>query len=91
MKNWIKVAVAAIALSAATVQAATEVKVGMSGRYFPFTFVKQDKLQGFEVDMWDEIGKRNDYKIEYVTANFSGLFGTYSKQVVLIPSRTKSR
>ena len=40
MKNWIKVAVAAIALSAATVQAATEVKVGMSGRYFPFTFCK---------------------------------------------------
>ena len=50
MKNWIKVAIAAIALSAATTQAIadtvkTEVKVGMSGRYFPFTFVKQDKLQ----------------------------------------------
>ncbi|MDN3684074.1 hypothetical protein QW180_09670 [Vibrio sinaloensis] len=40
MKTWIKAAVAAIALSAATVQAATEVKVGMSGRYFPFTFCK---------------------------------------------------
>lgn len=47
----------------------------MSGRYFPFTFVKLDKLQGFEVDLWDEIGRRNDYKIEYVTASFSGLFG----------------
>ncbi|MEF1328787.1 amino acid ABC transporter substrate-binding protein [Vibrio sp. M260121] len=100
MKNWIKVAVAAIALSAATVQAAvdtaaTEVKVGMSGRYFPFTFVKQDKLQGFEVDMWDEIGKRNDYKIEYVTANFSGLFGlletgridTISNQITMTDAR----
>ncbi|MCA2492003.1 MULTISPECIES: amino acid ABC transporter substrate-binding protein, partial [Vibrio] len=100
MKNWIKVAVAAIALSAATVQAAvdtaaTEVKVGMSGRYFPFTFVKQDKLQGFEVDMWDEIGKRNDYKIEYVTSNFSGLFGlletgridTISNQITMTDER----
>ena len=95
MKNWIKVAVAAIALSAATVQAATEVKVGMSGRYFPFTFVKQDKLQGFEVDMWDEIGKRNDYEIEYVTANFSGLFGlletgridTISNQITMTEER----
>lgn len=95
MKNWIKVAVATIALSAATVQAATEVKVGMSGRYFPFTFVKQDKLQGFEVDMWDEIGKRNDYKIEYVTANFSGLFGlletgridTISNQITMTEER----
>ncbi|MDF4931505.1 amino acid ABC transporter substrate-binding protein [Vibrio parahaemolyticus] len=100
MKNWVKVAVAAIALSAATVQAAvdtaaTEVKVGMSGRYFPFTFVKQDKLQGFEVDMWDEIGKRNDYKIEYVTSNFSGLFGlletgridTISNQITITDER----
>ncbi|EGQ7795871.1 amino acid ABC transporter substrate-binding protein [Vibrio parahaemolyticus] len=100
MKNWVKVAVATIALSAATVQAAvdtaaTEVKVGMSGRYFPFTFVKQDKLQGFEVDMWDEIGKRNDYKIEYVTSNFSGLFGlletgridTISNQITMTDER----
>ncbi|WP_229628599.1 amino acid ABC transporter substrate-binding protein [Vibrio parahaemolyticus] len=100
MKNWVKVAVAAIALSAATVQAAvdtaaTEVKVGMSGRYFPFTFAKQDKLQGFEVDMWDEIGKRNDYKIEYVTSNFSGLFGlletgridTISNQITMTDER----
>ncbi|MDF2155057.1 amino acid ABC transporter substrate-binding protein [Vibrio sp. CAU 1672] len=95
MKNWIKVAFAAIALSAATVQAATEVKVGMSGRYFPFTFVKQDKLQGFEVDMWDEIGRRNDYNIEYVTANFSGLFGlletgridTISNQITMTDAR----
>ncbi|EGQ7779064.1 TPA: amino acid ABC transporter substrate-binding protein [Vibrio parahaemolyticus] len=100
MKNWVKVAVAAVALSAATVQAAvdtaaTEVKVGMSGRYFPFTFVKQDKLQGFEVDMWDEIGKRNDYKIEYVTSNFSGLFGlletgridTISNQITMTDER----
>ncbi|EDP58747.1 amino acid ABC transporter substrate-binding protein [Vibrio sp. AND4] len=100
MKNWIKVAIAAIALSAATTQAIadtvkTEVKVGMSGRYFPFTFVKQDKLQGFEVDMWDEIGKRNNYKIEYVTASFSGLFGlletgridTISNQITMTDAR----
>ncbi|MGR5237305.1 amino acid ABC transporter substrate-binding protein [Vibrio alfacsensis] len=100
MKNWINITISAIALSAATVQAtvgtaATEVKVGMSGRYFPFTFVKQDKLQGFEVDMWDEIGKRNGYKIEYVTANFSGLFGlletdridTISNQITITDAR----
>ncbi len=95
MKNWLKVAIAAIALSAASVQAATEVKVGMSGRYFPFTFVKQDKLQGFEVDMWDEIAKRNDYDVKYVTANFSGLFGlletgridTISNQITITKER----
>ncbi|EKO3519445.1 amino acid ABC transporter substrate-binding protein [Vibrio fluvialis] len=95
MKNWIKLAVAALALSAATVQAATDVKVGMSGRYFPFTFVKQDQLQGFEVDVWNEIGKRNDYHVEYVTSNFSGLFGlletgridTISNQITITKER----
>lgn len=95
MKTWIKAAIAALAFSAITVQAATNVKVGMSGRYYPFTFVEQDKLQGFEVDLWDEIGKRNDYKIEYVTANFSGLFGlletgridTISNQITITEAR----
>ncbi|CAM3891792.1 amino acid ABC transporter substrate-binding protein [Vibrio aquimaris] len=95
MKTWIKAAIAALAFSAITVQAATNVKVGMSGRYYPFTFVEQDKLQGFEVDLWDEIGKRNDYKVEYVTANFSGLFGlletgridTISNQITITDAR----
>ncbi len=101
MKNWIKAGIAAIALSTATLNAtaalaATDVKVGMSGRYFPFTFVKKDQLQGFEVDMWNEIGKRNDYNIEYVTANFSGLFGlletgridTIANQITMTEART---
>ncbi|MEZ8196503.1 MULTISPECIES: amino acid ABC transporter substrate-binding protein [Vibrio] len=99
MKNWIKGTLTAIALSATMTQAVyaatTEVKVGMSGRYFPFTFVKQDKLQGFEVDLWDEIGRRNDYNVEYVTANFSGLFGlletgridTISNQITITEAR----
>lgn len=80
MKNWLRTTITTFALAASTgLHAAnttiTEVKVGMSGRYFPFTFVKQDTLQGFEVDLWNEIGQRNDYQVEYVTANFSGLFG----------------
>ncbi|MGL4223896.1 MAG: amino acid ABC transporter substrate-binding protein [Vibrio sp.] len=95
MKYWFNIALAALALSSATVQAATEIKVGMSGRYFPFTFVKQDELQGFEVDVWNEIGQRNDYNVEFVTANFSGLFGlletgridTISNQITITEAR----
>lgn len=72
------------------------VKVGMSGRYFPFTFSKQDKLQGFEVDVWNEIAKRSDYKVEYVTSSFSGLFGmleaghidTISNQITITEARS---
>lgn len=71
------------------------VKVGMSGRYFPFTFSKQDKLQGFEVDVWNEIAKRSDYKVEFITASFSGLFGmleaghidTISNQITITDAR----
>ncbi|WP_194437320.1 amino acid ABC transporter substrate-binding protein [Vibrio fluminensis] len=100
MKNWIKTTIATIALSTAALHASAEtvideVKVGMSGRYFPFTFVEKDKLQGFEVDLWDEIGKRNGYQVEYVTANFSGLFGlletgridTISNQITMTDAR----
>lgn len=78
MKHWLRNLFTIFALVTSSIQVAyatTDVKIGMSGRYFPFTFVKQDKLQGFEVDLWDEIGRRNDYNVEYVTANFSGLFG----------------
>lgn len=98
MKSWVKTTFTAVALTLAasqTAMAATDVKVGMSGRYFPFTFVKQDQLQGFEVDVWNEIGKRNDYKVEFVTANFSGLFGlletgridTISNQITMTDER----
>ncbi|MCQ1058776.1 amino acid ABC transporter substrate-binding protein [Photobacterium sp. DNB23_23_1] len=98
MKSWVTTSLTAIALTLSvsqTAMAATDVKVGMSGRYFPFTFVKQDQLQGFEVDLWNEIGKRNDYNVEFVTANFSGLFGlletgridTISNQITMTDER----
>ena len=51
------------------------IKVGMSGGYFPFTFVEQDKLQGFEVDVMEAVADEMGTEVEFVTANFSGLFG----------------
>ena len=88
---------AAILLAALSGQAIAQeaIKVGMSGKYFPFTFVKQDKLQGFEVDMWNQIGERAGYKVEFVTASFSGLFGmletgrvdTISNQITITDER----
>ena len=79
------------------VQAQDTIKVGMSGRYYPFTFQQNDKLQGFEVDVFNEIGKRTDHKIDYVTASFSGLFGmleaghldTIANQITITPERLK--
>lgn len=51
------------------------IRVGSSGTYYPFTFLEDDEVQGFEVDIWNEIGKRLGNKVEYKTASFSGLFG----------------
>lgn len=67
----------AVALFAATVSAAQAetIRVGMSGGYFPFTFVRQDKLQGFEVDFMNAVAARTGDEVEYVTMSFSGLVG----------------
>lgn len=52
------------------------IKIGMSGGYYPYTFKNSsNNLDGFEVDVWNEIGKRTGYKTEFVAASFSGLFG----------------
>lgn len=83
------------ALLLTPVLAAEAVKVGMSGSYYPFTFVKLDKLQGFEVDVWNEIAKRMDRDVEFVTSSFSGLFGmldtgridTIANQITITPER----
>ncbi|HCQ88633.1 MULTISPECIES: transporter substrate-binding domain-containing protein [unclassified Clostridium] len=51
------------------------IKVGVSTEYFPWCFKQEDKLQGFEIDVWNEIGKRANYKIEFKVSKFSGLMG----------------
>lgn len=96
MKN-IYIRIIAILLSFISLSShATEmIKVGMSGRYYPFTFLEKNELKGFEVDLWKEIGKRINLKPEFVTSNFSGLFGmleagkidTISNQISLTEAR----
>lgn len=73
------------------------IKVGSSGSYFPFTYVEKGELKGFEIDLWSEISKRVNQPVEFVTANFSGLFGmleagkidTISNQITITEERTK--
>jgi len=50
-------------------------KIGVSGEYYPFCFSENDELQGFEIDMWNEIAKRLGYTVEYSTSDFAGLLG----------------
>ncbi len=80
--------------SAGTASAET-IRVGMSGGYFPFTFVEQDQLKGFEVDAMNAIAEETGDKVEFVTMSFSGLVGalqsnridTIANQITITPER----
>lgn len=71
------------------------IRVGMSGGYFPFTFVRQDKLQGFEVDLMNALAERTGDTVEFSTMSFSGLIGalesgridTIANQITITPDR----
>lgn len=74
------------------------VRVGMSGGYFPFTFVEQDVLQGFEVDFMNAVGEEIGRPIEFMTMSFSGLIGaleagridTVANQITITPEREEA-
>ena len=93
MKHFVA---AALAWTMITLPAAADtIRVGMSGGYFPFTFVKDDVLQGFEVDFMNAIGKETGDTIEFSTMAFSGLIGgleagridTVANQITMTPER----
>jgi putative amino-acid transport system substrate-binding protein len=75
--------------------AAETIRVGMSGGYFPFTFVRADELQGFEVDFMTEIAARTGDEVQFETMSFSGLIGaleagridTVANQITITPER----
>ena len=100
LSRKLNITLAALSLSvasgvfAATAQADT-LRIGMSGGYFPFTFVEQDELKGFEVDVMNAVGEITGDDIEFVTASFSGLAGmlesgridTIANQITITPER----
>ena len=94
----LRVIAAALALSlpsAALAQEGETLRVGMSGGYFPFTFVQQDELQGFEVDVMNAVGEEAGFDIAFETMSFSGLVGalesgridTIANQITITPER----
>lgn len=51
------------------------VKVGVSGTYVPWCYQEDGENVGYEIAVWNEIGKRANLDVEFVVAKFSGLFG----------------
>ncbi|MEI4263365.1 amino acid ABC transporter substrate-binding protein [Roseovarius sp. D0-M9] len=99
LKTLITAAIVSASLSAAaTAQENETLRVGMSGGYFPFTFVRQDELQGFEVDMMNAVGEETGLDIEFETMSFSGLVGaleagridTIANQITITPEREEA-
>jgi putative amino-acid transport system substrate-binding protein len=93
MPKFVAAALAAAAL--AFPAAAETIRVGMSGGYFPFTFVQQDVLQGFEVDFMNAVAAETGDEVVFETMSFSGLIGaleagridTVANQITVTPER----
>jgi putative amino-acid transport system substrate-binding protein len=89
------VAAAVVWAAVAWPAAAETIRVGMSGGYFPFTFVRQDQLQGFEVDFMNAVAAETGDTAEFSTMAFSGLIGaleagrldTVANQITITPER----
>ncbi len=54
---------------------AKKIIVGTSPDYYPWCYTEEGNLKGFEIDVWNEIGKRAGYEIQFKQSKFSGLFG----------------
>lgn len=99
MKTLLAAALVILSLVTTSIHAQEDtIRVGMSGQYFPFTFVEQDTLKGFEVDVMDAVAKEMGREVEYQTAAFSGLFGmlgagridTVANQITITEERQKA-
>lgn len=51
------------------------IRVATSGKYYPYTHMEDNKLTGFDVEIWEEIGKRLNKEIEWELTSFDGMFG----------------
>ena len=58
------------------------IKVATTGQYFPFSYMEKDEVVGFDIDVWEEIGKRLERPIEWETTSFDGMFGMLETEKV---------
>lgn len=69
----------AVALTGCDNQASTDqdntLRIGTTGQSFPGSYKENNKLVGYDVDVAEAIAKELGYKIQWTTADFSGLLG----------------
>ncbi|MBR4879732.1 MAG: transporter substrate-binding domain-containing protein [Clostridia bacterium] len=49
--------------------------VACGGDWLPYAFMEDDKLQGFDIDVWTEIGVRTGREIKFEIIDMNGMFG----------------
>lgn len=52
-----------------------KLNVAVTGSMYPLNFTDNEELKGYEVDVWKEIGKRQNFDVEFTASNFASLFG----------------
>ncbi|WP_210417017.1 amino acid ABC transporter substrate-binding protein [Brenneria corticis] len=52
-------------------------RAGSTGQSYPSGFKQDNKLVGFDIEITETIAKELNYKVEWVTADFSGLMGQF--------------
>lgn len=73
-------------------------RIGATGQSYPSSFKQDNKLVGFDVEVAETIAKDLNYKVEWVTADFSGLMGqleaskldTIANVVAITPARQEN-
>lgn len=94
MKHLLGAAALIAALTAGAASAET-IRVGMSGKYVPFTYTEGGELKGFEIDVLKAVAERSGDQVEFVTMAFAGLVGaldsnridTIANQITITPER----
>lgn len=95
MKRWIAILMAAlmaVSVAGCSQQESGEAEgeaekepivVGTSGNHKLFTQYNDDgELEGFEIDVWNEIGKRLGRDVEFEVMDFSGLLGALDSKKI---------
>ncbi|MCX2682263.1 basic amino acid ABC transporter substrate-binding protein [Campylobacter sp. MIT 21-1685] len=76
MNTFIKILISSVFtffLTSCTKTQNDTVKVGTSPNYKPFNYKENAKLTGFDIDLLNEIAKRQGIKIDWIEISFDGL------------------